>query len=48
VITIILLHPSQNIPLQTWSFDQEESISIGRSIENDIVVFDTPPLNQRL
>lgn len=39
MITIILLHPSQNIPLQTWSFDQEESISIGRSIENDIVVY---------
>jgi pSer/pThr/pTyr-binding forkhead associated (FHA) protein len=39
VITIILLHPNQNIPLQSWTFDQEETISIGRSTENDIVVY---------
>ena len=40
MITITLLHPSQDIPLQTWSFnDQEESISIGRSTDNDIVVY---------
>lgn len=39
MITIILLHPSQNIPLQSWSFDQQETLSIGRSTDNDIVVY---------
>jgi pSer/pThr/pTyr-binding forkhead associated (FHA) protein len=48
VITIILLHPSQDIPLQSWSFDQEESIFIGRSTENDIVVYSAVVSRQHL
>ena len=39
MIIITLLHPTQNIPLQSWLFENEDIISIGRSIDNDVVVY---------
>ncbi len=38
MITLNLLHPSQSTPVQSWTFDGEPVIKIGRSKENDVVV----------
>ncbi|MFB2934148.1 FHA domain-containing protein [Aerosakkonemataceae cyanobacterium BLCC-F154] len=38
MITLNLLHPSQSTPVQSWTFDVEPVIKIGRSKENDVVV----------
>ncbi|MFB2837667.1 FHA domain-containing protein [Floridanema evergladense] len=38
MITLNLLHPSQSTPVQSWTFDLEPVIKIGRSKENDVVV----------
>ncbi|XWK90037.1 MAG: FHA domain-containing protein [Phormidium sp.] len=38
MITLNLLHPSQSTPVQSWTFDAEPVIKIGRSKENDVVV----------
>ncbi|MBD2310480.1 FHA domain-containing protein [Desertifilum sp. FACHB-1129] len=38
-ITISLLHPTQAIPVQSWSFEPESVIRIGRSNSNDVVVY---------
>jgi pSer/pThr/pTyr-binding forkhead associated (FHA) protein len=39
VITLTLLHPSQSTPVQTWTFEKESLIRIGRSNNNDIIVY---------
>lgn len=39
VITLTLLHPGQAIPLQNWSFDTESIIRIGRSDDNQVVLY---------
>jgi pSer/pThr/pTyr-binding forkhead associated (FHA) protein len=39
VITLTLLHPSQMTPLQHWTFDDESVIRIGRSAENQVVLY---------
>lgn len=38
MVTLSLLHPKQNIPLQQWHFEDESVIRIGRSPENDVVL----------
>jgi len=38
VITLNLLHPSQSTPVQSWTFDADSVIKIGRSKENDVVI----------
>jgi pSer/pThr/pTyr-binding forkhead associated (FHA) protein len=38
VIILHLLHPIDSTPVQTWQFDQEVLISIGRSSSNDVVL----------
>jgi len=38
VITLHLLHPIDSTPVQTWQFDHEVLISIGRSSSNDVVL----------
>lgn len=38
-ITIALLHPTQSVPVQSWSFEPESVIRIGRSNSNDVVVY---------
>lgn len=39
VITLSLLHPLNKTPLQSWTFDQESVIRIGRSTDNDVVLY---------
>jgi pSer/pThr/pTyr-binding forkhead associated (FHA) protein len=39
VITLTLLHPSKTIPLQHWSFDNDAVIRIGRSLDNNVVLY---------
>lgn len=39
MITLTLLHPIQSIPVQSWSFDQESVVRIGRSTENDVILY---------
>lgn len=39
MITLTLLHPLQNIPVQTWVFDQEPTIRIGRANDNHVILY---------
>lgn len=39
MITIILLHPLQSIPVQKWTFESNSIIKIGRANGNDIVLY---------
>jgi pSer/pThr/pTyr-binding forkhead associated (FHA) protein len=40
VITLILLHPLQPIPAQSWTFaDDEPAIFIGRAADNHVVLY---------
>jgi len=38
-IVLTLLHPGKNVPLQNWTFDTESVIRIGRSTDNDVVLY---------
>ncbi|NJL01505.1 MAG: FHA domain-containing protein [Spirulinaceae cyanobacterium RM2_2_10] len=38
-MALTLLHPSQATPVQSWTFDSESAISIGRSSQNDVVLY---------
>jgi pSer/pThr/pTyr-binding forkhead associated (FHA) protein len=39
VITIILIHPTQPIPVNRWMFKDESILRIGRAKDNDIVIY---------
>lgn len=39
MITLTLLHPSQSTPVQSWTFGSEPVIRIGRSKENDVILY---------
>jgi len=39
VITVTLLHPTQPVAVQTWSFDTNLTIAIGRATDNDVVIY---------
>lgn len=39
MITISLLHPTQSVPVQSWAFEPSSVIRIGRSQDNDVVVY---------
>jgi pSer/pThr/pTyr-binding forkhead associated (FHA) protein len=39
-ITLQLLDSAQGHPLQTWSFENRETITLGRSSDNDVVLAD--------
>jgi serine/threonine-protein kinase len=39
VITLTLLHPIQSIPVQSWTFEQEPVIRIGRSTDNHVILY---------
>lgn len=39
VITLSLLHPLNKTPVQHWTFEEESVIRIGRSTENDVVLY---------
>ncbi len=39
MITLTLLHPLQSTPIQSWTFDQEARVSVGRSTDNHVVLY---------
>ncbi|MDJ0620924.1 MAG: FHA domain-containing protein [Calothrix sp. MO_192.B10] len=39
MITLILLNPLQSLPPQSWTFEDEPIIRIGRSTDNDVVLY---------
>jgi serine/threonine-protein kinase len=39
VITLTLLHPVQATPVQSWTFDSEAVIRIGRAVDNHVVLY---------
>jgi pSer/pThr/pTyr-binding forkhead associated (FHA) protein len=39
VITLSLLHPLNKNPIQHWTFQQESVIRIGRSTDNDVILY---------
>ncbi len=38
MITLTLLHPLQPVPVQSWTFQEEPKIRIGRSTNNEVVL----------
>jgi serine/threonine-protein kinase len=38
VITLVLLHPLQGTPVQTWTFQDESVIRLGRAHDNHVVL----------
>lgn len=39
VITLSLLHPLNKTPVQHWTFESEPVIRIGRSTDNDVILY---------
>jgi pSer/pThr/pTyr-binding forkhead associated (FHA) protein/tRNA A-37 threonylcarbamoyl transferase component Bud32 len=39
VITLTLLHPIQSTPVQSWTFEDDEVIRVGRSTDNHVVLY---------
>jgi len=39
VITLTLLHPIQSVPVQSWPFEKKSVIRIGRSTDNEVVLY---------
>ena len=39
MITITLVHRLQNLPAPSWTFDREPLVRIGRSPDNDVVIY---------
>ncbi|MDX2254556.1 MAG: FHA domain-containing protein [Pseudanabaenaceae cyanobacterium bins.39] len=39
MITLNLLHPIEALPIQTWKFESEPVIRIGRSGDNDVILY---------
>ncbi|MCW6037602.1 FHA domain-containing protein [Spirulina subsalsa FACHB-351] len=39
MITLTLLHPSQSTPVQSWLFDSETVVRLGRGNQNDVVLY---------
>ncbi len=39
MITLFLLHPIKQIPVQVWSFENESVIRIGRSTDNHVILY---------
>lgn len=39
MITLTLLHPMKSTPMQSWRFEKESVIRIGRAGDNDVVLY---------
>jgi pSer/pThr/pTyr-binding forkhead associated (FHA) protein len=39
VITLTLLHPLQSVAVQSWEFEDEPIIRIGRATDNEVVLY---------
>lgn len=38
-ITLSLLHPTDKTPVQSWTFEKETVVRIGRSVNNDVILY---------
>jgi pSer/pThr/pTyr-binding forkhead associated (FHA) protein len=38
-ITLSLLHPVDKKPVQSWTFEKEPVVRIGRSVNNDVILY---------
>ncbi|WP_036482463.1 FHA domain-containing protein [Myxosarcina sp. GI1] len=39
MITLTLLHPLQEVPVQSWTFKNESTIRVGRASDNEVVLY---------
>ncbi|MEL6494647.1 MAG: FHA domain-containing protein [Cyanobacteria bacterium J06623_7] len=39
MITLTLLHPLQSVAVQSWEFNEEPTIRIGRATDNEVVLY---------
>ena len=39
MIILTLLHPLQSVPVQSWPFENESVIRIGRSTDNEVILY---------
>ena len=39
MITLTLLHSIQSVPVQSWCFESESLVRIGRSNDNDVIIY---------
>ena len=39
MITLTLLHPVQSTPVQSWSFEHNPVVRIGRAVDNEVVLY---------
>ena len=39
MITLTLLHPTKTTPVQSWTFKTTATIRIGRSTDNEVVLY---------
>ena len=39
MITLTLLHPLKDVPVQNWSFNADSTIRVGRSVDKDVVLY---------
>ncbi|HAA32503.1 MAG TPA: phosphopeptide-binding protein [Cyanobacteria bacterium UBA8553] len=39
MITLTLLHPLQSVPVQSWTFEPDSVIRIGRSTDNEVILY---------
>ncbi|MBR8826437.1 MAG: FHA domain-containing protein [Gomphosphaeria aponina SAG 52.96 = DSM 107014] len=39
MITLTLLHPIKDVPVQKWTFEPDTTIRIGRSTKNDVILY---------
>lgn len=39
MIKLTLLHPLQSIPVRSWTFEDEQVVRIGRSTDNQVVLY---------
>ena len=39
MITLTLMHPTQSLPVQSWTFESESVIRIGRANDNDVIIY---------
>ena len=39
MITLTLLHPVQGTAVQSWSFEHDQNVRIGRAVDNEVVLY---------
>ena len=39
MITLTLLHPIQSVPVQSWCFESESVVRVGRTNDNDVIIY---------